>query len=101
MEGNKTEEHFKFRLPLEAMDEIFEYTALNKDVYASYIDFCTEAIRKRLDEIHWEMQEKERMKNPSILARANAIHERLDEMAREDAKRNDEEIIRLYKKRKD
>lgn len=93
----RSEEYFKFRFPKEAMDEIREYVALNDDLYTSYIEFCIEAIRKRLNEILEEMHEKEKVKEPSVKNRADAIRKRLGEIARENAKQNAEEIKKLNK----
>ncbi len=95
----RSEEYFKFRFPKEAMDEIREYVALNDDLYTSYIEFCIEAIRTRLDEILEEMHEEEKVKGPSVKNRADAIRKRLGEITRENAKQNAEEIKKLNKER--
>jgi hypothetical protein len=83
MKGSQLEEQFKFRFPKEALDEVREYVDLNSVAYRSYIDFCIEAIRMRLHDIHEEMKEKEKekMKHPVVLSRVHDIRKRLHELA--------------------
>lgn len=81
MKSSQSGDHFKFRLPKEALDEVREYVALNDEVYHSYVDFCVEAIRMRLHEIHEEMREKEKMKHPVVLSRIHEIRKRLHELS--------------------
>ena len=81
MKSSQLEEQFKFRFPKEALDEIREYVVLNDDAYRSYVDFCVEAIRMRLHDIHEEMKEKEKIKQPAVLSRAHDIRKRLHELA--------------------
>ena len=80
MNYNQSEKHVKFRVPKEAMDEIREYVTLNDELYRSYIDFCIEAIKMRLEEIRSEMQEKEKMQNPPVLSRMQSIRKQINEL---------------------
>jgi len=88
--------YFTISLPKAALDEIKEYVASN-DLYNSHLEFCVDAIRQRLNEIHEEMLEKERMKDMDIIVRADSIRKKLDEFIKELPKQNREEIEKLMK----